>query len=118
VAVCSLFSVDGLSRCDDWVRVALNVVPLNLNQSVVVLSYLPADATLARTSLVPILNSTGFQQKYFLSKQVLNSCQNFVISPAHYDKWSCEKRTAIVDYFVATLFKGNLEAEDQLLYLF
>src|SRR6266849_414836 len=48
VAVCSLFSLDGLCRNDDWVRVALNVLPGGGNESTVVFSYLPEDAALVR----------------------------------------------------------------------
>lgn len=118
LAVCSLFSIDGVSRDGDWVRTTLNVLPLNENESVAVFGYLPSDATLVRASLGLVLNSTGHQQKYLLSKQILNGCQNFVVSPAHYDRWSPEKRTAITDYFVQTLFTGNLDHEDELLYLF
>jgi hypothetical protein len=118
VAVSSLFSIDGISKCDDWVRTTLNVLPLNKHESVAVFGYLPADAALARASLALVLNSTGYQQKYLLSKQILNGCQNFVVSPAHFDKWSAAKRTAITDYFVETLVTGNLDAENELLYLF
>ena len=51
VAVCSLFSVDNVSRGGDPVRAALNVLPLTVSESVAVFSYLPEDADLARASL-------------------------------------------------------------------
>lgn len=118
VAVCSLFSVDGVSRNDDWVRVALNVLPLNRNESIAVFSYLPEDASLAKSSLNLMLTSDGYYQKYLLSKLILNNCENFVVSPASYDSWSPEKKTSITDYFMQTLFTGNLGIENQHLYLF
>ena len=118
LVVCSLFSIDGVSRDGDWVRTTLNVLPLNENESVAVFGYLPSDATLARPSLGLVLNSTGYQQKYLLSKKILNGCQNFVIFPTHYDKWAPDKRAAITEYFVKTLLTGNLDHEDELLYLF
>lgn len=117
-AVCSLFSIDGVSRNDDWVRVALNVLPLNRNESIAVFSYLPEDAALARSSLGLILTSDGFYQKYLLSKLILNNCENFVISPAYHDKWSPEKKSAVTDYFTKTLLTGNLDIENEHLYLF
>lgn len=118
VAVCSLFSVDGISRSDDCVRAALNVLPLNAKASIVVFSYLPEDAALAKSSLNGILTSDGFYQKYLLSKLILNNCENFVVSPAYYDRWSSEKRKSVTDYFTQTLIKGNLEIENEHLYLF
>ncbi len=118
VAVCSLFSLDGLCRNDDWVRVALNVLPGGGNESTVVFSYLPEDAALVRPVLSPIWTSDGLYQKYLLSKLILNNCENFVVAPAYYDSWSPEKREAITDYFIQTLYEGNLEAENKHLYLF
>ncbi len=118
LGVCSLFSIDGVSKDGDWVRTTLNVLPLTEGESVAAFSYLPADVGLARASLGQMLNSTGYQQKYLLSKQILNACENFVVSPAHYDKWSAEKRVAITNYFVQTILTGNLDHEDELLYLF
>lgn len=118
VAVCSLFSIDGVTRDDDWVRVALNVLPLNRKESVAVFSYLPEDAALAHSSLGLILTADGYYQKYLLSKLILNNCENFVVSPAYCDKWSTEKRVAVTDYFMQTLFTGNLGIENEHLYLF
>jgi hypothetical protein len=118
IAVCSLFSLDGLFQNDDWVRVMLNVLPASGNNSTIVFSYLPEDATLVRPALSPILTSAGFYQKYLLSKLILNNCENFVIAPAHFDSWSKEKQEAITNYFCRTLFQGNLDIEDKHLYLF
>ncbi len=118
VAVCSLFSIDGLLRNDDWVRVALNVLPLSQTESIVAFSYLPEDAALARAALRLILTSGGSYQKYLLSKLILNNCENFVVSPGYFDKWSSEKTKAVTDYFVKTLFEGGLDIENKDLYLF
>jgi hypothetical protein len=118
IAVCSLFSIDGMSNADDWVRVALNVLPLNAVDSVAIFSYLPRDADLVRSALHRLLASEGEYQKYLLSKLILNNCENFVVSPAYYDRWNTEKRKAITEYFVGTLFKGKLEVENENFYLF
>jgi hypothetical protein len=118
VAVCSLSSLDGLSRNDDWVRFALNVLPLSQNESIVAFSYLPEDAALVRAALSLILESNGFYQKHLLSRLILNNCENFVVSPEYFDRWSPEKKKAVTDYFVKTLFQGNLEVESEHLYLF
>jgi len=118
IAVCSHFGLDYVSDCGDWVRVALNVLPLGKNESVAIFSYLERDAPLIRAELNDVLSSTGSQQKYLLSKRILNHCGNFVVSPAHFDRWSAEKRAAITAYFCQTLFESRLEIEDELLYLF
>lgn len=118
VAVCSLFSIDGMSKGDDWVRVALNVLPLNTAESVAIFSYLPRDADLVRSGLHRLMKAEGMYQKYLLSKTILNNCENFVISPAYYDRWSAEKRKSITEYFIETLFEGKLEVENENLYLF
>ena len=65
-----------------------------------------------------VLTSDGSYQKYLLSKLILNNCSNFVVSPSHYDRWAPEKRRAITDYFVRTLFIGDLDVENKHFYLF
>jgi hypothetical protein len=117
-AVCSLFSLDDISQNRECVHVALNVLPLSENTSLAVFSYLTQDAAIARSYLNPLLSSDGFYQKYLLSKLILNHCENFVVCPAYYDTWSSEKKRAIADYFVQTVFTNNLEIENEHLYLF
>lgn len=118
IAVSSVFSIDGAVRDEDWVRVALNVLPVSLQQTIVVFSYLPVDAALVLNALDGILNSDGHRQKYHLSKLILNNCENFVLAPSYYDTWSTEKVNAVTQYFVQTLFTGNLNEENEYLYLF
>jgi hypothetical protein len=48
----------------------------------------------------------------------LNSSENFVIAPEHYDSWSDEKRAAILQYFTHTLWSDDLSVDDERLYLF
>ena len=65
-----------------------------------------------------LLSSESHYQKYLLSKLIINNCENFVVSPAYLDKWSPEKKAAVTEYFTSTLFTGDLERENQNLYLF
>ena len=118
IAVCSHLSLDDLSRNGDPIRVSLNILPLDIGQSVAVFSYLSSEADLVRVGLHRILTSEGEYQKYLLSKLVLNNCENFVVSPSYYDQWNCEKRKAVTDYVVETLYTGKLEVENPDLYLF
>jgi hypothetical protein len=118
LAVCSLFSLDGLDNGEDCVRVALNVLPMNKQETLVLFSYLPKDSELARFSLAPIINSTGHYQKYLLSKLILNSCENFILSPSHYTSWSAQKEKTILEYFKHTILKSDHTIENADLFLF
>jgi hypothetical protein len=118
IAVSSHLSLDGMSRNNDWVRVTLNILPLDSKESAAIFSYLPCDADLVRSGLDRIFSSEGVYQKYLLSKLILNNCENFVVSPAYFDQWSAAKRRAITDYFAETLTTGKLDFENQNLYLF
>lgn len=118
IAVCSHFGLDYVSDGGDWARVSLNVLPLGKTQSAAIFSYLEQDAPLIRAELNDVLNASGSQQKYLLSKRILNHCGNFVVSPAHFDSWSAEKQAAITAYFCQTLLESHLEIENELLYLF
>lgn len=118
IAVCSLFSVDNHYIDDDYLRVTLNVLPVTKNKTYIVLSYREKDADHARAALDRVINSTGVHQKYELSRLVLNHCENFVISPSYLDTWSEKKKETIKDYFIKTIFKGDLEYESPELYLF
>lgn len=118
LAACALFSLDDASRADDVVRVCLNIVPLDSTRTAAIFSYLQADASAARAGLDRILGSSGHYQRYELSRRLLNSCQNVVLSPAYVATWSAEKREAIVRYVVRTALKDDLNVEDPNLFLF
>lgn len=118
IAVCSLFSVDNHTVDDDYLRVALNVLPISSDRTYVVLSYREKDADHARAVLNRVITSTGMHQKYELSRLILNHSENFVISPIYFDSWSETKKKTIKDYFNSTIFEGNLEYESPELYLF
>ena len=119
VAACALFSQYGVDRHDgEAVRVCLNILPLTATRSVAVFAYLPADAPLAREMLKPILLSAGEQQKYELSRRLLNSCGNFVLAPAYFDSWSDRKRAVVREYFVRTILEEDMTYHDPDLLLF
>ncbi len=113
-----LFSLDDAPRDDDVARACLSIMPLTSTRTIAVLSYTKADAAIARTALDRILNASGHHQLYELSKRLLNSCENFVIAPVHFDTWPASKRTAIRNYYVQTLLKDYLGHDDPDLYLF
>lgn len=118
LAACCLFSIDDAVTADDVVRVCLNVLPLSARRTVIILSYTRGDAAAARGSLDRILSATGPHRLYELSKRLLNSCENFVVAPAHLDTWPEAKRDTIRAYFLRTLLKDALDYEHEALYLF
>ncbi len=118
IGASSLFSIDDAPRGDEVARACINIMPITRSRTVAVLSYTRADATIARTALDRILSASGHHQRYELSKRLLNSCENFVISPEHFDTWSEHKRTVIRDYYVQTLLKDHLGHDDSHLHLF
>jgi hypothetical protein len=118
LAACALFSLDHAPRADDLVRVCLNILPLDSTRTAAVFSYMQTDAPRARAGLDRILSSSGHHQRYELSRRLLNSCQNFVLSPVYVATWSDEKRQAIVRYFVRTALQDDFSVEDPNLFLF
>lgn len=118
VAASALFSLDNLRVQDDVVRVVLNILPQKNDTTVVIFSYLRRDAASARSALSRIFNATGHFQKYGLSRTLLNYCDNFVIAPAYFSKWSDRKRAVIGEYFAKTVFENDLSYEDEDLFLF
>jgi hypothetical protein len=117
IAVCSLFSIDVTPQ--DWsIRISLNILPLSEQKSVVIFSFLSIDAKPARVWLSPILCSSGYYQKYLLSKVILHHCENFVIRPAYFDTWTQQKTATVTDYFARTLFEPAFRLDNQDLYLF
>jgi hypothetical protein len=119
IAVSSLFSCKPRTKTkSEPIRIALNVLPVSADMSISVFSFIPSDAQQARAHLAPILQSKGQSRLYQLSKQILNSCENFVIHPSHFAKYTERQRQVIVAYFSHTLNIDALELDDQDLNLF
>jgi hypothetical protein len=119
IAVSSLISSNEVRTSDgDLARICVNVLPISSDTSLAVFSYTHDHATVARASLATILASEGVSQKYFLSKFLLNLCENFVVSPEHFDTWKPEKVEIITHFLRRTVNKPDVHFEDQALYLF
>ena len=118
VAACALFSVDDIHVREDVLRIHLNVLPIEPTKTVAMFSYLQSDASHARAFLDRILRSDGLYQRYEISRLILNSCENFVLSPVYFDTWSAEKKDVVKAYFIHTLMQSDLTYESPNLYLF
>lgn len=118
IAACSLFSVDHIYVGDDRLRIHLNVLPVDPATTLAVFAYLQPYASQARAFLDRILRSDGAHQRYELSRLILNSCENFVLSPHYFDTWSDQKRSAVRSYFTRTILEDDLSFECPDLFLF
>lgn len=118
IGVGALYSADDFIVDNDVLRLSLNVIPMSQTETVVVFSYPREHSTLAQAHLDRVLLSDASYQKYELSKIILNSCENFVLSPDYFSSWSEAKTSAVVDYFVHTLFKNDTVVESEYIYLF
>jgi hypothetical protein len=107
IAVSSLFSIEGVTRQDDNVRIALNVLPVSDVKTVAIFSYHRDDCELARAALNRVIGSSGEYQKYELSKLVIKKMSNFYISPAHFEGWSAVKAAKIKVEFTNTLLREH-----------
>jgi hypothetical protein len=118
VGACSLFSIDKVPQASGTTWACLDILPLSDSRTVAVFSFVNSDAPGARSALSRVLLGADFHQRYEMSKRLLNSCENFVISPAHFATWSERKHVTIRGYFLRTLQRDELEFDDEDLYLF
>lgn len=118
IGASAMFSLDHVLVQDDVARVSLTILPLSTSSTVIVFSYLEHEAAYARAALSQILESSGSHQLYEMSREVLHSCENFVVSPDLFDSWSSMKRERMKDFFHHTLFKHDKSVEHEDLFLF
>lgn len=116
IAVSSLFSLDEIIA-PDTPRVILNVYPSD-NNVIVLFSTIKSDEPFVSKYLRRILTSSGYYQKYLLSKLILQSCDNFVLSPEYFESFSQERKNVVCNYFINTMTKNDEKYENKLLYLF
>jgi hypothetical protein len=115
VAASCLFSLDEVMGDEDVVRAILNVVPLTESETVVIFSYSQPDASRARLALDRVISAEGFQQKYELSKLLLERTENFALSPVLVQSWDADKIAAIKHAFVSTMFENGINDDARLM---
>lgn len=115
VAASCLFSLDEVMKEEDVVRAILNVVPISENETAVIFSYSKADAGRARLALDRIISAQGAQQKYELSKLLIERTENFALSPAFAHGWSVEKLAVIKQAFIDTMFESGIKDDVRLM---
>jgi hypothetical protein len=117
IAVSSLFSLDEVAVGDDVARVALTVLPEG-GRSYALLAYRRQDCLPAREWLRPLLTGSVESQRYFLSRLILERCDNVAVSPMEFSTWSSEKREVIREFWASTVLGNNGHFNDTRLDLF
>ncbi len=120
LAVSSLFnpinSSDQNNRPDPKF-IVLNVFPHNKN-TIVLLSYLSNHQKELRAYANEIINASGEYQLYLLSKTILRYCENFVISPEHFESFSSQKIDDLKKFYWETAKRIDYDDNNENLMLF
>ncbi len=111
VLACSAFFSTGFTGDGAIVGPTLNVIPLNENQSVALLSGPTEQWAEIKRALSKVFDADEETLKYELAKLIIQHVENFALSPAHYDKWSDEKKAMVLREFEKSL-AGPVELED------
>lgn len=118
IAVSALFSLDNLIVGDDIARAAITVFPTEAGDTYAILSYLPRDAAMVRAELTQLLASHGATQRYFLSRLIIERCQNVAFAPAVVDAMTPLQRSTISEFYNATTLYNDPDFQSPLLNLF
>jgi hypothetical protein len=94
---------------------AAKIKQVSVFHSVAIFSFTKSEAGLARTALSRILEATGDQQKYELSKLIIERMENFALNPAHVAGWSTRKLDTIKAAFIATMFTNGIRDDADLM---
>jgi hypothetical protein len=97
--------------------IVINVFPHNKN-TIVLLSYLSSHQKELRPYANEIINARAEYQLYVLSKTILRNCENFVISPEHFDSFSSEKVDDIKNFYLETTKRNDYDEDNDNLMLF
>jgi hypothetical protein len=118
IAVNSLFTPRGNVQNESKIeRIALNVFPRG-NNTTVIFSYLRNDKVFVNPHIKEILGARDHDCRYLLSKFILQYCENFVLSPSHFEKITEDSRRAMIDFFISTITEDRLDFDDERLDLF
>jgi hypothetical protein len=116
LAVSSFISLDDMRPGDpDFPGVAVNVLPVTADTTIVIFSYARPIAGKVRSTLDRVLTASGDHQKYELSKLIIARTDN---SPTHFRAWSADKVERLEHSPVESMVAGRDPEEHQDLMLF
>ena len=117
IAVSALFSLDEIQVGDDVARIALNVFPLDTGVACV-FSFLSSEMNHISAFLKPFQLASGEALLQLLSVRILQSCENFVLSPRFWNGLAQSKRQAIAGLFLTTILRDGQASQNSDLMLF
>ena len=117
LAASALFSLDDIDWPEDVARLALNIFPCK-GKVIVLFSFLKEEKSYVYQYIQRIIHSSGYYQKYLISKIILQHCQNLVLSPKFYNQMTNEQKKAVEEFFIETIWLNKHGFENKHLYLF
>jgi hypothetical protein len=117
LAASELFST-GFTADGDIIAPTLDVVPLSETQSVAVISYPTAQETEVTAALAKVFDADEKTLKYELAKLIIQRVENFTLCPAHYEKWSDDKKSRLLRGFEANIAEPKEIADHEDLNIF
>lgn len=109
VLACSALFSTGFTADDEIIGPMLNVVPLNDKQSVALLSCPAKQWAEIKRTLSNVFDADEKTLKHELAKLIIERVENFTLSPAHYAKWSDDRKARVLWEFEKSLTGGKLE---------
>lgn len=108
VAVSSLFVVGVRKNANDLRCVTLNVLPLSATKTWALFSFKRQDKREVHKAVRRVLAAPSHNQKYQLSRLILQRCQNFVLSPSYFETWPEPRRRVVLEFFERTMFETEI----------
>ncbi|MCX2697083.1 hypothetical protein [Ochrobactrum chromiisoli] len=103
LASSAFFSVDNKPWGKRFSAVTLNVIPISVSQTAVVVSYPKEQSGAARKYVSPVFTKQGDERLLALSHLLVDRAENFFVLPSHVDGWTAEKRTTIESQYLGTI---------------
>jgi hypothetical protein len=117
LAASALFST-GFTADGDILGATLNVVPLSNEKSVAAISYPTEQEAEVKAALSKVFDADEKRLKYELAKLIIQRVDNFVLCPAHYEKWSDDKKARVLREFEANMTEPKEIADHEDLNIF
>jgi hypothetical protein len=108
----------GRNEQNDFSRATLNVLPLNNNKTLALISWLNDDNLNVVKYFDKIFNYNNSNIDVVISKILIQQTENVVISPNFFDTWSEQKKSKIIACFSKNLGENKIDIEDTDINLF
>ncbi|HSL03355.1 MAG TPA: hypothetical protein VK901_07440 [Nitrospiraceae bacterium] len=118
IAASSFFSINEPPSLEDIEGISLNVLPLDVASTLIVVSCAPKDAASVEKKLNGLFDIDDEEFTFRLSKLILGYSETPVLAPKFFGTWSRGKTKAVEQFFRDTLFGDYADSSDKRLNLF